>query len=109
LIVITVDKIENFINFLDRRVMNEIFYEYNEIKNEQDLTCECEIEIILHFLGKIEEFLVLYGTQLKLKKKTNSEVEQLVIDELKKIFNQVDPNLLLVKGKIKEVFISYST
>ena len=104
------DNIENFVEFLQRkRVMNEIFYEFKEVKKQSDLTSEIEIEIILHFLSKLEAFLVLYETKLKISKSTNSNSDEDVINELQKIFLKVDPTLALVKGKIREIFLSYSS
>lgn len=89
--------------------MNEIFYEFKEVKSQSDLTSEVEIEIILHFLSKLEEFLVLYETKLKISKTLNSNSDENVINELQKIFLKVDPTLILVKGKIREIFLSYSS
>lgn len=109
MIVISIDNIENFILFLDRRVMNEIFYEFKELKDDKDLTSGKKVEIILHFLAKVEDYLVLYGTQVTMIKPSNLNIDEEVINELKRIFNQVDPNLLLIKGKIKEIFLSYSS
>ena len=103
------DYLENFIIFLQRRLTNEIYFEFNKLKDEKDLSSEMEIEIILHFLAKIEEYLVLYGTQIKIKKPSNSIIDQEVINELNNIFNKVDPNISLIKGRIKEIFLSYSS
>jgi beta-xylosidase len=63
LIVIFVDKIDNFLQFIEKRVMNEIFYEFNEIKSQADLLSKNNIEMILHFLAKIENNLILYETK----------------------------------------------
>jgi len=109
LIVISIDQIENFVLFLDRRVMNEIFYEFKELKQESDLSSETDIEIILHFLAKIEDYMVLYGTTVKITKPSSSNLDEEVITELNNIFNKVDPSLTLVKGKISEIFLSYSS
>ena len=86
--------------------MNEIFYEFQEIKQDSDLDSTIEIEIILHFLSKVEEYLILYETKLKISKISNSNSDQEVIDALKKIFHKANPSLSLVKGKIREIFIS---
>ena len=110
MIVIFVDNIENFVEFLQKkRVMNEIFYEFKEVKSQSDLTSEIEIEIILHFLSKLEEFLVLFETRLKITKSMTSNSDEDVINELQAIFLKVDPTLTLVKGKIREIFLSYSS
>ena len=110
MIVIFLDNIENFVDFLQKkRVMNEIFYEFKEVKTQSDLTSEIEIEIILHFLSKLEEFLVLYETRLKIPKSTSINSDEEVIKELQKIILKVDPTLTLVRGKIREIFLSYSS
>ena len=89
--------------------MNEIFYEFKEVKSQSDLTSNIDIEIILHFLSKLEEFLVLFETKLTIAKSTNTNSDEDVITELQRIFLKVDPALTLVKGKIREIFLSYST
>lgn len=110
MIVIFLDNIENFVEFLQKkRVMNEIFYEFKEVKSQSDLTSNIDIEIILHFLSKLEEFLVLFETKLTIAKSTNTNSDEDVITELQRIFLKVDPALTLVKGKIREIFLSYST
>ena len=104
------DNIENFVEFLQKkRVMNEIFYEFKEVKTQSDLTSKIEIEIILHFLSKIEEFIVLFETKLNISKSMNANTDENVINELQAIFLKVDPTLSLVKGKIREIFLSYSS
>lgn len=109
MIVIFVDNLENFIEFLKKRIMNEIFYEFKENPSESDLNSEIKIEIILHFLAKVEGNLILYETKQSINKPSNSNVDKEVISSLKNIFTQVDPSLTLVKGKIREIFLSYST
>ena len=107
MIVIFVDNIENFVEFLEKyRIMNEIFYEFQEVKQQSDLSSEIEIEIILHFLSKLEEFLVLYETKLIILKSSDSNTDERVIEELKKIFKTQGINL--IKGKVREIFLSYS-
>ena len=89
--------------------MNEIFFEFKEMKTENDLSSEINIEIILHFLSKVEEFIVLYETKINLNKSRISNTGQEVINELKRIFNKVDSSLSLIKGKIREIYLSYSS
>jgi hypothetical protein len=89
--------------------MNEIFYEFKEMKTENDLSSEINIEIILHFLSKVEEFIVLYETKINLNKSGTIDTGQEVINELKRIFNKVDTSLSLIKGKIREIYLSYSS
>ncbi|MHA1192035.1 MAG: hypothetical protein ACTSP9_07020 [Promethearchaeota archaeon] len=89
--------------------MNEIFYEFNEVKSQTDLISQNNIEIILHFLAKIENNLVLYETKQTIAKTKNSDMDTQVIDTMQKIISQVDESLILVKGKIREIFLSYSS
>jgi len=89
--------------------MNEIFFEFKEIKSDNDLSSLINIEIILHFLSKVEEFIVLYETKINLNKSRTSDTGQEVINELKRIFNKVDTSISLIKGKIREIYLSYSS
>ena len=43
--------------------MNEVYYEYKENKTNNDLSSDINIEIILHFLSKVEEVIILYETK----------------------------------------------
>jgi len=88
--------------------MDEVFYEFKEIKNETDLSINIKIEVILHFLAKAGETLVLYETKQTIPKPVNSDSDSNVVDTLQKIFDQVDTSLKLMKGKIREIFLSYS-
>ena len=88
--------------------MDEVFYEFKEIKNETDLSINVKIEIILHFLAKAGDNLVLYETKQTIPKPVNSDSDSNVVDTLQKIFDQVDASLKLMKGKIREIFLSYS-
>jgi hypothetical protein len=97
---------ENFLNFLDRRIMNEIFYEFREVSI--DHSENFSIEIILHFLAKSEGSLMLYETKQLITKSSTSQLDELVIEALQEIFKNVDSAINLVKGKIREIFLSYS-
>ena len=94
---------------LKPRIMNEIFYEFKEVKTDADLSSQINIEIILHFLSKVEEFIVLYETNINLSKPSSSNTDKEVVNELQRIFNQVDSSLSLIKGKIREIYLSYSS
>lgn len=107
MIVIFCDNIDDFIAFLEKRIMDEIFYEIKEIKNEVDISIKLNSEIILHYLAKVSDTLILYETKQGFVKSTNSEKE--VIQALQKVFNQVNPALKFCKGKIREIFLSYSS
>ena len=108
MIVIFIDNIENFLSFLDKRIMDQVFYEFKEIKDETDLSKEIKIEIILHYLAKIGDTLILYETRQKISKDINSNSDSDVINTLQNIFDKADTSLKLVKGKIREIFLSYS-
>jgi len=88
--------------------MNEIFYEFKEITSDS-LSIKGNIEIVLHFLAKIEEIIILYETKQIIAKSSNSNIDEQVINALKNIYQEVDPSLSLVKGKIREIFLSYSS
>ncbi len=88
--------------------MDEVFYEFKEIKNEVDLSTNVNIEIILHFLAKARDTLILYETKQTYPKPINSDNDSNVVNTLQKIFDQVDASLKLIKGKIREIFLSYS-
>ena len=89
--------------------MDEVFYEFKEIKNDTDLSLEVKIEIILNFLAKAKDTLILYETKQIITKPMNSNNDSNVIDTLQKIFDNVDTSIRFIKGKIREIFLSYST
>lgn len=89
--------------------MNEIFYVIKEIKNHVALTSGVNSEIVLHFLAKISNTLILYETKQIITKSSDSKSREEIIQSLHDIFIQVDPSLKLVKGKIREIFLSYSS
>ena len=109
MIVIFCDNIDDFIVFLEKRIMSEIFYEIKEIKYSVNLSNVINSEIVLHFLAKISNTLILYETKQKITKSSGSNSCEEVIQSLQNIFIQVDPSLKLVKGKIREIFLSYSS
>jgi len=103
------------VSFLEKRIMNEVFYELKEVKSQTHLSSKCSFEIILHFLSKVQEFLVLYETKVNLStfdnykyNKKEDIVSEDFIEELQKIFSKVDTSLSLVKGKIRDIYISRS-
>ena len=108
MIVIFCDNIDDFLSFLERRIMNEIFYEFKEITRDS-LISQVNIEIVLHFLAKVENNLILYETKQIITKLKNSDIDIEVVKTLKSIFENFDPSLNLIKGKIREIFLSYSS
>ena len=111
LIVIFCDNIDDFISFLDKekRILNEIFYEFKEIKNPMDLSSKVDVEIIIHFLAKVSDTLILFETTQNIQKSKDLTYDEEIIKTLQNIFNGVDPSLKLIKGKIREIYLSYSS
>ena len=89
--------------------MNEIFYEIKEIKNEVVMSTKLNSEIVLHYLARVSNTLVLYETKQDITQSNESNSRNEVIQSLQNIFSQVDASLKLVKGKIREIFLSYSS
>ena len=108
MIVIFIDDIEDFVKFLPRRITDEIFYEFKELPG-QDLSSQVNIEIILHYLAKVDNNLILYETKVTLKKEEIDKIDQEVINELQKLLEKISSEMTLVKGKIREIFLSYSS
>jgi RNA processing factor Prp31 len=55
--------------------------------------------------------MVLFETKVDISKSkhpTSNEGQEIIV-ELQKIFNQVDSSISLVKGKIREIYLSFST
>ncbi len=109
MIVIFVDNLENFIEFLKLRIMNEVFYEIKECKNQSEVKNENKYEIILHFLAKVDQNTILYETKQIISKSATNLIEKHTIASLEEIIQKVDTSLYLVKGKIREIFLSYSS
>ena len=111
MIVIFIDHIEDFVNILEKeKIMDEVFYEFKEIQSETSkLSSEINIEITVHFLAKLESYLVLYETKLTITQPNAPGIDhKFVITELQKLFQRFDTPLNLIKGKIREIFLSYS-
>lgn len=108
MIVIFCDNIDDFVNYLEKRVLNEIFYEFKEITSNT-LDSKINIEIVIHFLAKIDNTMMLYETKQNLVRSPSSDIDKEVVNTLQKIFNKVDSSLSLIKGKIREIYLSYSS
>lgn len=89
--------------------MDEVFYEIKDIKNHVNLTNGVYSEIILHFLAKISNTIILYETKQKITESSDSNSLEEVIQSLKNLLSQISPSLKLIKGKIREIFLSYSS
>jgi hypothetical protein len=109
MIVIFIDNIEDFLIKLQERVMDDIFYEFRETKKKEDISSNTEIKIILHFLAKIENSLILYETNLHFGRPSTTNLNQEVINKIQDILNKAENSKIkLIKGKIREIFLSYS-
>lgn len=108
MIVIFIDKIEDFLFFLEKRIMNEVFYEIKDVKNQSDLSSELNKEVVFHFLAKAGDTLILYETKQIFSLVNDKEISNELISSMQKIFSQTDPSLKLINGKIREIFLSYS-
>jgi len=112
LIVIFVDKMEDFLDFYGTYssiIKSKIFYEYNKNKNQVDYSSKAGIEIILNFLSKVGEVFVLFETKINFSMPESSNIDEEIVAELQRIFNKIDPSLSLIKGKIREIFLSYTS
>jgi hypothetical protein len=87
--------------------MDEIFYEFKEITSNT-LDSKINIEIVIHFLAKIENTMILYETKQSITRSTSSNIDTEVVNTLQNIFHSVDASLKLIKGKIREIYLSYS-
>ncbi len=95
--------------FLEERITDNIFFEIKKESQQDDLDSIKNIEIILHFLGKIlENSLVLYETKFKFSAQDMGKSESRIIEELQKLLDTANLNIKLIKGKIREIYISYS-
>lgn len=108
MIVIFCDNIDDFVRYLEKRVLNEIFYEFKEITSDT-LDSKINVEIVLHFLAKIDNTMMMYETKQNLIRSPSSDIDKEVVNTLQKIFNKVDSSLSLIKGKIREIYLSYSS
>ena len=88
--------------------MNEVFYEFKEIQSQSDLSSKVNIDVVIHFLAKTENNLILYETKQTIVKLSTSDSNNEVITNLKRVFQNVDPSINLIKGKIREIYLSYS-
>lgn len=88
--------------------MNEVFYEIKERKNLTEVKNENQYEIILHFLAKVDQNTVLYETKQLISKSDKESINNIAKNLLKGTIDEKTP-IKLVKGKIREIFLSYSS
>ena len=99
MIIIHLEEINDFASFLDKRISNEIFFEF--IKPNPELN---GLKVQLQYLGVMNNTNILFTTHLnfpKIKDKTA------VVNKLKEI-KISDLELRLVHGTIRELYLSIS-
>ncbi len=102
MIVIFVERMEDFVKFLERRVMNEIFYDVRGPPDHPDKG-GASYTILLHFLGAIGNAQGLYETEITLNQVSSRDE---LIEKMKLAFQSFE--IELIEGKIREVFMSLS-
>ncbi len=96
MIIIKVEKIDDFVSFLNRRLGNEIFYEFT------DSTGDMGTRAILGFLAKIDGITVLYQGELNFPNIRDQTAIKKKLDEFE--FGDIR----LISGKIREIVMSIS-
>lgn len=97
MIIIKLEKVDDFVAFLDRRIGNEIFYEFSDSGDPLGTTA------FLYYLAKIDVLTVVYQVDLffpKIREK----------DEIKKKLDEFEfGQIRLVPGKLREILMSISS
>ncbi|NVM55514.1 MAG: hypothetical protein HWN66_17535 [Candidatus Helarchaeota archaeon] len=96
MIVIKVDKLEDFVSFLNRRLGNEIFYEF------ANSTADMGTRAILCYLAKIDGITVLYQGEITFPNVRDHAAIKKKLDEFE--FEDIH----LVAGKVREIVMSIS-
>ncbi len=96
MIIIKVEKVEDFVSFLDRRLGDEIFYEFLDTGGNLDTI------VVLYYLARIDTLNVIYQVELKFPKVRDREAIKKKLDEFE--FG----NIRLIPGKLREIYMSIS-
>jgi len=96
MIIIKVEKVEDFVSFLDRRLGDEIFYEFLDTGENLDTI------VVLYYLARIDTLNVIYQVELKFPKVRDREAIKKKLDEFE--FG----NIRLIPGKLREIYMSIS-
>ena len=96
MIIIKVDNLEDFVSFLNRRLGNEIFYEFT------DSRADMGTRAILCYLAKIDGVTVIYQGELNFPNVRDKTAIQKKLDEFE------FEDIRLVSGKIREIVMSIS-
>ncbi|MHA1376843.1 MAG: hypothetical protein ACTSRG_00550 [Candidatus Helarchaeota archaeon] len=99
MIIIHLDDLNDFASFLEKRISNEIFFEF--IKPEPELN---GLKVQLQYLGVMNNTNILFTTHLDFPKIKDKEAVKNKLKEIK--ISELD--LRLVHGKIRELYISIS-
>lgn len=96
MIIIKVEKVEDFVSFLNRRIGDEIFYEF--IDSEASLGTR----VVLYYLARIDTLNVMYQVEIFFPKIKDKAAIQKKLDE----FHFGD--IKLIPGKLREIYMSIS-
>ncbi|MHA1300078.1 MAG: hypothetical protein ACTSO9_11720 [Candidatus Helarchaeota archaeon] len=99
MIIIHLEEMNDFASFLDKRISNEIFFEF--IKPEPQLN---GLKVQLQYLGALNNNNILFTTHLDFPKIKDKNA---VINKLKEI-KISDLDIRLVHGTIRELYFSIS-
>jgi hypothetical protein len=106
MIIFNYDVLDQFLEMLPNRAINQIFTQYIEPKNGEGLPSQMH-KLVLQFLGRPDpsntNFLVMYQTAIKISSKKERDE---VIANLRKAFDA--GGIQLVQGCINEIFMSIS-
>jgi len=104
MIVYTIDKLEDFMAFLPKRLNDEVYFYIDRGVSSPEATKASDITVILHFLAKATDYILcLYQCCLKFDEKIPRET---IYEEMKNVFTQT--NIKLTRGRISEVNYSIS-
>ncbi|MFX1293658.1 MAG: hypothetical protein ACFFD2_02190 [Promethearchaeota archaeon] len=96
MIIIKIEKLEDFVSFLNRRLGDEIFYEF--VSSDANLNTK----VLLYYLAKIDTLNVIYQVELKFPMIRNKDIIKKKLDEFE--FGAIK----LIPGKLREIYMSIS-
>lgn len=96
MIIIKVENIEDFVSFLNRRLGDEIFFEFI------DIGTNLNIKVVLYYLAKIDTLNVIYQMELNFPKVRDKAAIKKKLDEFE--FGDIK----LIPGKLREIYMSIS-
>ena len=96
MIIIRVEKLEDFVSFLNRRLTDEIIYEF------LDTGANLDTMVILYFLAKIDTLNVIYQVELNFPKVRDKNAIKKKLDAFE--FGDIK----LIPGKLREIYMSIS-